>query len=133
MIDGLFQCCLEEATPVNGGMLRRMSLSTGTRRRPSWSLQRRILENQEQRCFYCRSLFGDVIHYAGKAVVARITWDHVEPFCWQSNNQPLNYVAACSPCNVLKGARAFETPEEARIYVISCWKKKGYASATARV
>lgn len=130
VIDGEMACCgaqLEKKV----SKLRRMSVATGIRQRPGVDEQRAILSRQRGRCFYCGSVFGDfAVSDGGKRRRLAPNWDHVEPFCWQSNNQPWNFVAACSICNGIKGSKMFATPEDAVAYVWHRRLKKGWRSAT---
>ena len=124
-------CCgaTPPTTPSRG--IRRMTLATGHRKIPTVQEQREILARQKDRCFYCGSVFGDLAHCEGRADRwVKINWDHVEPFCWQSNNQTLNFVAACSVCNGIKSSKVFPTQEETIKYVWDRRKKKGWVSAT---
>ena len=43
--------------------------------------------------------------------------DFVIPRARKGKNDPSNLVAACRPCNVIKGRRVFNTTEEAKQYI----------------
>jgi 5-methylcytosine-specific restriction endonuclease McrA len=73
----------------------------------------RILERDHYRCRYCgldgmRSFENSLI----------MTVDFVLPRARQGTSDPSNLVAACRPCNVIKGSRVFADFEEARKYVL---------------
>lgn len=133
VIRGRFACC---DLPVDEGRaararFERMSDGGYKRQVPSLDDRQRILAAQDNRCFYCGTVFGDIATRPGRDPrMLRPVWDHVEPFAWQANNQPLNFVAACSVCNGIKSSLMFETKEAARIYVWHRRKVKGWATAT---
>lgn len=131
VLDGIMVCCGFKRPRITPKIYRG-SIATGRRQRPSSEEQGLILSSQRGRCFYCGSVFGDVARHE-KMVKARLllpVWDHVEPFIWQSNNQTMNFVAACWLCNGIKGSLIFSTPEEAVEYVYRRRKQKGWFSAT---
>ena len=133
VIGGQFACCglPVDETEVARSQFERMSSGGYKRHTPSLVDRRRILSAQDNRCFYCGTVFGDIAACPGRDPrMLRPVWDHVEPFAWQANNQLLNFVAACSVCNGIKGSRMFESKEAARIYVWHRRKVKGWATAT---
>ena len=88
--------------------------------------KRRKLIAQEGRCFYCDySLDGHIIRN-GNAIKLRTHWDHFVPFCYSANNSSDNFVAACHVCNSIKSSLFFETADDARIYIETIKKSKGY-------
>lgn len=129
VLDGRMACCGAEPTRRSSG-IRRESGASNRRQIPSREVQAQILTIQHGRCIYCGSVFGDVAVRGSLVRNLAPCWDHVEPFAWQSNNQPVNFVAACSICNGIKGSRVFKTLEEATIVVYRRRKAKGWTSAT---
>ena len=101
---------------------------------PKW-VRDALLEDQQNRCFYCGSCFGDVAinearRTGPKEKILKVEWDHVEPFNWTGNNHHLNFVASCQVCNSIKRGLYFATKEDARAYVWRRRQKKGWQSAT---
>jgi 5-methylcytosine-specific restriction endonuclease McrA len=47
-----------------------------------------------------------------------MTVDFVIPRAHKGKKNPTNLVAACRPCNVIKGRRVFRSFEEAKTYVL---------------
>jgi len=47
-----------------------------------------------------------------------MTVDFVVPRARKGKNDPHNLVAACRPCNVVKGNRVFDSFEEAKAHVL---------------
>lgn len=123
-------CC--GADPPTGHGIGRMSGSADRRRLPSAKERAAILAHQHGSCFYCGSTFGDMAIRKLKTRILRAVWDHVEPFCWQSNNQTINFVAACSICNGIKSSKMFSTSEDAIAYVWHRRKSKGWESETEK-
>jgi 5-methylcytosine-specific restriction endonuclease McrA len=73
----------------------------------------RILERDHYRCQYCG--------LDGKASFENsliMTVDFLHPRARKGKKEPGNLVAACRPCNVIKGYRTFATFEDARAYVL---------------
>lgn len=100
VLGGEMACCGLKRPRVTPPIYRG-SIATGKRQSPPPDERGRILSSQRGRCFYCGSVFGDVVENE-RRIKSRVLvpqWDHVEPFCWQSNNQTINFVAACFVCN----------------------------------
>ena len=130
VIDERMACCGARVSRLKASGVRRMSQSTGKRRLPGQKEREAILAKQDNRCFYCWSVFGDV---AGRGMIVRTLapcWDHVEPFAWQSNNQIINFVAACGICNGIKSNRCFVNAKDAINAVWVRRKKRGWSTAT---
>lgn len=73
----------------------------------------RILERDRYRCQYC-GLDGTASfeNYLAMSV------DFVIPRARKGKKDPRNLVAACRPCNLLKGRHSFRSFEEAKTYVL---------------
>jgi 5-methylcytosine-specific restriction endonuclease McrA len=74
---------------------------------------RRILERDQYRCQYC-GLDG-MASYENSLTM---TVDFVHPRAKKGKKAPANLVAACRPCNVIKGNRIFPSLAEAKAYVL---------------
>lgn len=74
---------------------------------------RRILERDQYRCQYC-GLDG-TSNFESSLIM---TVDFVHPRAKKGKSAPSNLVAACRPCNVIKGHRVFSSFEEAKAYVL---------------
>jgi len=74
----------------------------------------RILERDLYRCQYC-GLDGST-NFENSLIM---TVDFVHPRARRGRKSPDNLVAACRPCNVIKGRREFRNIEEAKAYVMS--------------
>lgn len=123
--DNTFVCCGNDAPQesVDG----RSIVVAGSRQRrakPSASQQFKLLQEQENCCFYCLREFGEVVLWHGRPVTLRLHWDHLVPYSYGYNNLDNNFVAACHICNGIKGSRMFDTTEEAREYINEKREKK---------
>ena len=100
------------------------------RKGPGLREKREILSRQDNKCLYCGSEFGTPIwsERHGKVLFTNIHWDHFVPYCYSYNNKRVNFVAACSVCNLIKSSKMFETLTEAKNYILYQRKRKGYAS-----
>ena len=74
---------------------------------------RRILERDRYCCQYC-GLDG-MSSFENSLIM---TVDFVHPRAQKGKKAPANLVAACRPCNVIKGRRLFRSLEEAKTYVL---------------
>jgi 5-methylcytosine-specific restriction endonuclease McrA len=72
----------------------------------------RILERDHYRCQYC-GLDG-MASFENSLIM---TVDFVHPRAKKGKKSPSNLVAACRPCNVIKGNRVFRDLAEAKAYV----------------
>jgi len=73
----------------------------------------RILERDHYRCLYC-GLDG-MANFENSLIM---TVDFVHPRARKGKKNQSNLVAACRPCNVIKGRRVFGNFEEAKAYVL---------------
>jgi 5-methylcytosine-specific restriction endonuclease McrA len=73
----------------------------------------RILERDQYRCQYC-GLDG-LSSFENSLVM---TVDFVHPRAQKGKKAPSNLVAACRPCNMIKGNRTFRNFEDAKAYVL---------------
>jgi 5-methylcytosine-specific restriction endonuclease McrA len=73
----------------------------------------RILERDRYRCQYC-GLDG-MASFENSLVMSV---DFVTPRARKGKKDPANLVAACRPCNLIKGKRVFVGLEEAKTYVL---------------
>jgi len=73
----------------------------------------RILERDRYRCQYC-GLDG----MSGFENSLVMTVDFVIPRGHKGKKYPTNLVAACRPCNLIKGRRVFGSLAEAKMYVL---------------
>ena len=71
-----------------------------------------ILKRDRFQCQYC-GLDG-MADFENSLIM---TVDFVIPRAKKGKNDPRNLVAACRPCNVIKGERVFKTMEEAKQYI----------------
>ncbi len=72
-----------------------------------------VLERDRYRCQYC-GLDG-MTNFENSLVMSV---DFVLPRAKKGKKDPENLVAACRPCNVIKGERVFKNFEDAKAYVL---------------
>ncbi len=73
---------------------------------------RRILERDHYRCQYCG--FDGMSSFENSLCM---TVDFVHPRAKRGRKDPSNLVAACRPCNVIKGYRLFRDFQHAKAFV----------------
>lgn len=74
---------------------------------------RKILERDHYRCRYC-GLDG-MANFENSLVMSV---DFILPRVRKGRKDPANLVAACRPCNIIKGQRVFKDFEAAKAYVL---------------
>lgn len=73
----------------------------------------RILERDRYRCQYC-GLDG-MANFEHSLIMSV---DFIVPRARKGKKDPANLVAACRPCNLIKGRRVYSSFEEAKAYVL---------------
>ena len=73
----------------------------------------RVLERDQHRCRYC-GLDG-AASFENSLIM---TVDFIHPRARKGKKDPVNLVAACRPCNVIKGRRVFAGLDDAKAYVL---------------
>ena len=124
ILAGEFQCCGRKIEQVQVIKSKRESNPPLKRKLPSKLQRLKILEVQENCCFWCNKRFDSHIIYHCKRQRVSLCWDHVIPYCFDQNSEPINFVASCKFCNAWKSAKIFRDIEEVRIYVNERWKKE---------
>ena len=72
-----------------------------------------ILARDHYRCQYCGL---DGMASFDNSLVMSV--DFVQPRILKGKKDPANLVAACRPCNIIKGQRVFKSFDEAKAYVL---------------
>ena len=80
----------------------------------TWAQGLRILERDRFRCQYC-GLDG-ATSFENSLIMSV---DFVIPRARRGSEDPENLVAACRPCNVIKGKHVFKNFDEAKAYVLT--------------
>jgi hypothetical protein len=123
IIDGLLSCC---DLPFRENEVQRTIYVTQKaikRKAISKKLRLQLIEEQNNRCFYCGcDLAG---YYLRDDVVRkiRIHVDHVQPFSAVGDSTEM--VAACNVCNLIKSNKVFGNMEELVGYILEQRDKKG--------
>lgn len=127
ILDGRLSCCNKPVEAGDFTKVKRISDCAIGRRGPSSLWRKKILSSQGDRCFYCYRWFGKLVYRKGKPQRLRCHWDHVSPYAYRLDNRDQNFVAACHVCNLLKSAKIFNDPDQARSYLYEAWERKGYS------
>lgn len=123
--EGKFLCCGARFGDTPKSFVR-VSEPAAKRKTPTTNEKRRILSEQDGRCFYCGVRLGSIRTRNGKSFMVKIHWDHKMPFAYSQNNHAGNFVAACHVCNGIKSSHIFSTVKEAQIELSSRRREKGY-------
>lgn len=81
------------------------------RRKPGPTRKKKILEEQDGRCFWCELTIGYTYAREGRVYKTKLAWDHVLPYSFGANNHDENFVASCNLCNSIKSNLIFENKE----------------------
>lgn len=125
VIDGKLTCCGVPVNSVPKGFIRECE-PVQCRKSPPVLEKKRLLELQENRCFYCGVAFGSIHIRNGKPIKIMLNWDHQLPYAYSQNNKTENFVAACHVCNGIKCDKIFRDVEEAQVYLTLKRAGKGY-------
>lgn len=117
IIDGVFQCCFTPYHGFDSEQVKVVVPPSHVRGNLSRAVQRRLREQQGERCYYCGRLFGYLYLKAGELRESTIQYDHVIPFAFSSNNHERNFVAACNLCNLHKSDHIFNDINDLRRYL----------------
>lgn len=85
------------------------------------SLKIKLLEQQQNCCYYCFQEIGKVCCFRNKVIVLKATIDHVLPYSFKQNNHSSNVVVACHICNQYKAAKVFDSIGDIVIYLQKIW------------
>ena len=131
--DRLSACCHGPARVFLEGGVSKETV-TGNRRqryKPPAKVQRFLLEQQENRCYWCGREFGSWVASAkGKVYELRPYWDHFIPFVITGSSQADQFVATCWICNSYKHTTVvvFEGEETIlRDRIAKKWKRAKWA------
>jgi hypothetical protein len=87
----------------------------------SRKFKKRILENQNGRCYWCNRYIGSYVVRKGKSVQLFMHAEHKKPFIKFCNNENDNVVISCHLCNLFKSSTTFGTDEDCREYLNNKW------------
>jgi len=127
IIEGKLRCCGERVTDEPTGKFKQESECAPFRKKPGIRVQRTILEQQRNLCFYCERKFGSKVYRKGRTIYLRVNWDHINPYVYSLNNRDQNFVAACHVCNGIKSSLMFRSLDEARTHIFGKWAEKNYS------
>jgi|GEM_PF-2581901 5-methylcytosine-specific restriction endonuclease McrA len=130
--DKTSSCCYGPAIIYQHGRISKETASTvrKQRKQPSYNAKIKILNEQDNCCYWCGREFGNyVISPKLNLVMLRPIWDHYIPysFCGSSSNE--NFVASCQRCNSHKGAKlvaVVKDEESLRQYLKRRWYHGGW-------
>lgn len=129
VIKNVLQCC--DAEFVADGLAKkakRMIEAYQKRQRPSRTAIQKMLQAQDNKCFYCEIPFGTAyMHPQQKIIrVLKVCCDHVIPYKLTQDNRDINFVCACGTCNGIKLDLVFQTIQEAKDFINYKRIKKGF-------
>lgn len=98
------------------------------RRRPSFKVQARLLDQYRYRCAYCTHPFGTLVYRGASERLTTLEWDHLVPYALAGRNHEDNWVSACNVCNGIKSDHVYADLTEARDAILTRWTEKGYSA-----
>ena len=122
VLGGKLQCCdRPEATEINEVV--RMIEPEDVRTKCSTRVRKRILKEQDYRCFWCYRRLGSLVRYKGKMRRLKTHIDHVIPHAFSQDNSEVNLVGSCCVCNHWKTDYVFQSIEDVRLYLATRWEQ----------
>lgn len=130
--DKTSSCCFGPAIIYETGKISKETVSAGKKQRkqPSYSAKVKILEIQNDRCYWCGREFGSyVVSPKLNLVMLRPYWDHYIPYSFCGASSDSNFVASCQRCNSHKSSKLFAVihdEENLRQYLKRRWHHGGW-------
>jgi len=134
--NNLSSCChyniLEE---LKDGIIKKESdYKFKNRKLPSKSRQYELLQNQNNKCFYCDREFGNyAISKNGLLVILKPNWDHCIPYSFTHSCADNQFVASCFRCNINKNSAvpySDKSLEDLKLYLSDKWYRNGWKDAS---
>lgn len=116
--------CCDAPVGVRPDGYKRESQPVQRKKNPKAGEMKKILEDQEDRCFYCERGFDTWHWFRGEMIQMKVHWDHQLPWILTQDNNASNFVAACHVCNLAKGAMVFGTVDEVKVFLQNWWEEK---------
>jgi hypothetical protein len=120
--DGRYLCCDRPVTLPEKVELKRMCEPDFKHRSLINSrIKKEILEEQNNKCIYCRLDFDKPIWNRKRLRYekVRIEYDQFDAWIRSGDTRKNNMFAACRECNAIKGSRYFPTIDEARVWILN--------------
>ena len=126
--EGLSTCCRSSVICENRTKTVKETEGIYKRKQPSLISKKAILENQDNRCYWCGREFNQyVISPSGKTIrQLTIEWDHYIPYDYTGSCEDKEFVAACIICNRYKSSMFIIDEEIAKKTIIQKWIKSGW-------
>ena len=118
VLDGIKLCCDKKPTGKKTKEVEIMSSPKRVRKQPSAKEKRRLISEQDNRCFYCGMMFGSCYTRDGiNFLTTKIHYDHLVPFAYSQTNE--HFVASCNICNMIKRDKMFDRLEDLVHYILN--------------
>ena len=102
----LSSCCHAKVKELEKGTLSKEANLIKRRSLLSKEVKAKILEIQNNKCYWCGKAFGDYIVSKNlKIQELKPYWDHYIPFAYTSSSEIDQFVASCRLCNSWKAAK----------------------------
>jgi hypothetical protein len=128
--DGMSSCCGEHSTPHDSGYFVQEVPGRKRRRTLSHYFKMKILEEQENKCYWCGKVFGSyIMSPKGHLKLLTPCYDHYIPLSFMQGNRKDNFVAACQRCNLHKSAKIITSEQgevDMKIYLQKKWATGGW-------
>ncbi len=122
-------CCSAPVRPYKKGRLVFECGHTMDRKPLSPKEKKRILELQDNKCYWCDKDFGTWVA-SPSGFVKQLTpvYDHYIPYWYTHSSHPDSFVASCNNCNSYKSGKIILTKEEENMkeYVTKRFYQKGW-------
>lgn len=126
--DDTSSCCNGPVKRFTKGIIIKETSGSLYRKRPKKELQKKILEEQNNKCYWCGREFGMyILSPHGIVSILRPVWDHYIPYIHSGCND--RFVASCSRCNFHKSSFIITdngSEQKLRERLIKSWHKGGW-------
>jgi 5-methylcytosine-specific restriction endonuclease McrA len=126
--DNTSSCCSGQVRRFPHGRIVKETQDNLRRKCPGKGLQKSILDEQNNKCFWCGREFGEYILSPNNIIrKLRPVWDHFIPYSYNGGNT--RFVASCERCNLHKSSMVISatlTEDSLREYLKRKWNKGGW-------
>ena len=129
----LSACCRAEVKKFVKGRISNEANPTKRQNRLPKSEKDKILEIQENKCYWCGRTFGSYIVSKKSLRIQQLKpcWDHYIPFSYTASSESDQFVASCRLCNSWKAAKMITKLSDEEVmkeYIKRRWAKSLWES-----
>ena len=132
--DKTSSCCGEKTIPYTSGVNAKETHGIVPRKHISVEVKKRILQDQDNKCFWCGREFGEHVLSPKKLLHLLVpNYDHYIPYSYCGDDKLDNFVASCQRCNLHKSATIIaniDQEDDLRSLLKRLWYRGGWEDLT---